>query len=65
MRLDKCGQPTYALDSAQVNSECPTVQVCKERQSQTYALIIHILMYNFLCLHSDQTLVFCRCVHAE
>ena len=22
-------------------------------------------MYNFLCLHSDQTLVFCRCVHAE
>ena len=22
-------------------------------------------MYSFLCLHSDQTLVFCRCVHAE
>ena len=22
-------------------------------------------MYNFLWLHSDQTLAFCRCVHAE
>ena len=22
-------------------------------------------MYNFLCLHSDQTLASCRCVHAE
>ena len=22
-------------------------------------------MYSFLCLHSAQTLVFCRCVHAE
>ena len=22
-------------------------------------------MYSFLCLHSDQTLVFCRCMHAE
>ena len=28
-------------------------------------LVIHILMYNFLCLHSDQTLASCRCVHAE
>ena len=34
-RLNKCGQPTHALDSTQGNSECPTVQVCKERQSQT------------------------------
>ena len=33
-RLNKCGQPTHALDSTQVNSECPKVQVCKERQSQ-------------------------------
>ena len=29
------GQPTHALDSTQVNSECPTVQVRKERQLQT------------------------------
>ena len=67
MRLNKCRQPTHALDSTQVNSESPTVQVCKERKSQTYnyALIIQILMYNILCLHSDQILVFCRCVHAE
>ena len=36
-----------------------------ETITDLYALIIHILMYNFLCLYSDQTLVFCRCVHAE
>ena len=34
-RLNKCRQPTHALHSTQVNSECPTVQVCKERQLQT------------------------------
>ena len=29
-RLNKCEQATHALDSTQVNSEFPTVQVCKE-----------------------------------
>ena len=33
-----------------------------ETITDLYTLIIHILRYNFLCLHSDQTLVFCRCV---
>ena len=28
-------------------------------------LVINILMYSFLGLHSAQILVFCRCVHAE
>ena len=49
----------YALASTQVNPECPTVQVGKERLECTSNT------YSCMCLHSAQALVFCRCVHAE
>ena len=59
--LNKCGQPTHALDSTQVNSEWT---YSADVRRENHALIIGKGSKPTL-LHSDNTSVFCRCVHAE